>query len=110
MKVFRILRNYFFYCGLEKDDYNALKKDAYISNFIIWRVLHIFMAVIFGGLFAASLLSPLLESNIRVLAVDPGYLTVALDSTPCFSSSFLALGFSVFICTMESSTMQISPH
>lgn len=47
---------------------------------------------------------------LRLLAVDPGYLTVALDSTPCFSSSFLALGFSVSICTMESSTLQISPH
>ena len=47
---------------------------------------------------------------LRVLAVEPGYLTVALDSNPCFSSGFLTLGFSVFICIMESSTMQISPH
>lgn len=63
MKVFRILRNYFIYCGLEKDDYNALKKDAYVSNFVIWRVLHIFLAVIFGGLFVSSLFDSMLEIN-----------------------------------------------
>ena len=28
MKLLRLLRNYFFYCGIEKDEYNALKKDA----------------------------------------------------------------------------------
>ncbi len=80
MKVFRILRNYFFYCGLEKDDYNALKKDAYISNFIIWRVLHVFMAVIFGGLFATSLISPLLESNRLFYLVAFIYSTLTISS------------------------------
>ena len=80
MKVFRILRNYFFYCGLEKDDYNALKKDAYISNFVIWRVLHIFMAVIFGGLFASSLFSQLLETNRLFYLIAFIYSTLTISS------------------------------
>lgn len=63
MKFLRLLRNYFFYCGLEKDDYNSLKKDAYVSNFVIWRALHIFMAVIFGGLFVTSLFDSMLGMN-----------------------------------------------
>ena len=63
MKFFRILKNYYFYCGLEKNDYNELKKDAYVANFVTWRVLHIFMAVIFGGLFVVSLLDPILKVN-----------------------------------------------
>ena len=34
MITLKNIRNYFFYCGLEKDDYNVLKKDAYVSNLI----------------------------------------------------------------------------
>ena len=63
MRILRILRNYFFYCGIEKDEYNALKKDAYISNFVIWRILHFLMAGIFGFLFAGSCMSELLKEN-----------------------------------------------
>lgn len=48
------IRNYFFYCGIEKDEYNALKKDAYISNFKVWRILHVLMAAAFGILFLSS--------------------------------------------------------
>ena len=51
MGIFRTIRNYICYCGIEKEDYNALKKDAYVSNFRVWRVLHILMAVLFGTLF-----------------------------------------------------------
>ena len=63
MRVLRTLLNYFFYCGLEKDEYNALKKDAYVSNFVIWRVLHIFMATVFGLLFILSLFNNPLQVN-----------------------------------------------
>lgn len=31
MKLLKTLRNYYLYCGIEKDEYNAVKKDAYIS-------------------------------------------------------------------------------
>ena len=63
MKIFRTLRNYFFYCGIEKDEYNAIKKEAYISNFEVWRILHFLMLAIFGGLFTCSLFSELLRPN-----------------------------------------------
>ena len=63
MKVLRILRNYFFYCGIEKDEYDAIKKDVYASNFVIWRILHFFMTSVFLALFISSLMNRLLKVN-----------------------------------------------
>ena len=63
MRGLKKLCNYFFYCGIEKEEYNAVKKDVFISNFVIWRSLHIFMAVIFGLLFLASILVDLISVN-----------------------------------------------
>lgn len=64
MKILGILRNYICYCGIEKAEYNALKKkDAYVSNFNVWRILHFLMTVIFGLLFAVSMFSPLMRMN-----------------------------------------------
>lgn len=63
MKVLQSIRNYFFYCGIEKDEYNAIKKDAYISNFEVWQVLHFLMAAVFGFLFIGSLRYELLKAN-----------------------------------------------
>ena len=79
MKVFEILRNYICYCGIEKDEYNALKKqDAYVSNYNVWRVLHFLMAVIFGILFAGSFFSHLMGMNRMVYLVGFIYSTIAL--------------------------------
>ncbi|MBR3278772.1 MAG: GGDEF domain-containing protein [Lachnospiraceae bacterium] len=63
MRALRIIRNYFFYCGIEKEEYNAVKKDAYISNYSVWRILHCVMVVIFAFLYLSSLFNGLLESN-----------------------------------------------
>lgn len=63
MKYLRIIRNYFFYCGIEKDEYNAIKRDAYISNFEVWRILHFLMAAVFGALYICSLRFSMLKSN-----------------------------------------------
>lgn len=60
---FKTLHNYFFYCGIEKEEYNAVKKNVYISNFVIWRSLHVFMAVVFGLLFFASILIDFISFN-----------------------------------------------
>ena len=57
MKVLKILRNYFFYCGIEKEEYDAIKKDVYASNYIIWRILHFFMAFVFLALYISSLMN-----------------------------------------------------
>lgn len=63
MKFLRKLRDYFCYCGIEKDEYNAVKKDAYVSNFEVWRILHFLITATFAFLFIASLLSGLMSSN-----------------------------------------------
>lgn len=34
--AFKKIRNYFCYCGIEKDEFKAIKKSGYISNFKIW--------------------------------------------------------------------------
>lgn len=63
MKILRKIRNYYFYCGIEKDEYNALKKDAYISNFKVWKILHYMMAAVFALLFLASFANDLMAMN-----------------------------------------------
>ena len=63
MKVLRLIRNYFFYCGIEREEYRELKRDAYISNFKLWRALHIMLVVVFATLFISSLLNGLMGVN-----------------------------------------------
>lgn len=64
MKTLGILRDYICYCGIGKDEYNAIKKEgAYVSNFHVWKVLHFLMTAVFGILFAGSLFSRLLMIN-----------------------------------------------
>ena len=53
----------FFYCGIEKEEYNAVKKDAYVSNFEVWRILHFLMAGVFLVLFIASFTSGMMGMN-----------------------------------------------
>ena len=78
MKVIRLLRNYFFYCGISKDEYNAVKKEAYVSNFIVWRVLHILMVVVFCFLFIGSLRYGIMKSNGMLYLAAFLYSLVAL--------------------------------
>ena len=61
--LLRTIRNYFFYCGIEKDEYNAIKKDAYVSNFEVWRILHYLMFAAFAILLIISLLNESFETN-----------------------------------------------
>lgn len=63
MKILRKIRNYICYCGIEKDEFNAVKKDAYRSNFEVWKILHIMLSCAFGFLFVNSLFSELLKIN-----------------------------------------------
>ena len=63
MKFLRTVRNYLLYCGIEKDEYNAVKKDAYVSNFAVWRVLHCLMTFIFAVLFINSLYVDIMITN-----------------------------------------------
>lgn len=63
MNALHTIRNYYFYCGIEKDEYNAVKKDAYISNFEVWKILHFLMAAVFCVLYLVSLRSSMMETN-----------------------------------------------
>ena len=63
MSFLRVLRNYFFYSGIEKEEYEAVKKDAYVSNYAVWRILHLVMVAVFAFLYLSSLVNDLLETN-----------------------------------------------
>ncbi|MCR5663242.1 MAG: GGDEF domain-containing protein [Oscillospiraceae bacterium] len=63
MKVLRTIRNYYFYCGLEREEYNAVKKDAYISNYEVWKILHYMMALVFSVLYFGSYANSLMAMN-----------------------------------------------
>ena len=63
-KFFRTVRNYVCYCGIEKEEFKAVKKSAYISNFKVWKILHVVMSCIFTFLFIASLINGMLHQNM----------------------------------------------
>ena len=67
MKLLKTLRNYYLYCGIEKDEYNAVKKDAYISNYKVWKVLHFLMAAVFGLLCLTSLSDRFVASRLMAM-------------------------------------------
>jgi diguanylate cyclase (GGDEF)-like protein len=79
MKFFRKLRNYFCYCGIEKEEYNSIKKNAYISNFEVWRVLHFLMAAAFGVAFAISMFDQIMAINKIVYGVAFGYSILVIS-------------------------------
>lgn len=66
MKALRTIRNYLFYCGIERDEYDKIKKDAYISNFVVWRILLFFMAAVFAALCLTALVNDLLRTNVAI--------------------------------------------
>ncbi len=63
MNTLRKIRNYVFYCGIEKEEYKALKKDAYVSNFEVWRFLHCLMTAMFTFLTICSLTVDIMKPN-----------------------------------------------
>lgn len=63
MNILKTMRNYYCYCGIEKDKYNAVKRDAYISNYEVWRILHFLMAAVFFLLFIVSLRHSVMQTS-----------------------------------------------
>ena len=109
MKALRTIRNYYFYCGIEKDEYNAVKKDAYVSNYEVWKILHFLMALVFGFLYLSSFANRLMALNrwfyliaflYSVLAIFVFYKlkkdSLAAQLLIYLSMSFLFL-FAVFV-------------
>ena len=62
-KALKTVKNYVCYCGIEKEEFKAVKKDAYASNFQIWRILHIVMDFAFALLFIFGLFNDLAKDN-----------------------------------------------
>ena len=63
MRALKIARDYLCYCGIDKNEYHAVKKDAYISNYKVWRILQVFMVAVFAVLLVSSFFSELMRSN-----------------------------------------------
>lgn len=63
MNFFRVVRNYLFYCGIDKEDYYAVRKATHVSNFKTWRILNCLMTAAFALLFIDTFLSNALAEN-----------------------------------------------
>ena len=77
MKVLKKIRNYICYCGIEKNEFNAVKKDAYVSNFAVWKLLHLLMTAAFIVLFVCSLFSDLMAQNRLIYLIGLLYTVAA---------------------------------
>ena len=103
METLRKIRNYFLYCGIEKDEYNALKKDAYISNYKVWRILHFLMASVFGGLLLASFFVAPMAANRKIYLTAFVYTAIAitvfffLEKDSIVAQFFIYLSISVLL-------------
>ena len=53
-KLLHKIKNAFCYCGLEKTDYNKIKRQAYVANFKMWRWLHVIGLILSIGLYISS--------------------------------------------------------
>ena len=63
LKILRIVRNYICYCGIEKEEFYSIRKDTYISNYKVWRILHWLMTVFFAVLYIDTLVEGTLLEN-----------------------------------------------
>lgn len=93
----KTMRNYLFYCGIEKDEYNAVKRNVYISNFVIWRSLHIFLAVVFGLLFFASILIDFISFNRALYFGAFFYSTLAISFFFYFEKDSIAAQLLIYL-------------
>ena len=64
MEVLKKIRDYFCYCGIDKEEFKAIKKETRISNFEVWRLLHILMTAAFTFLFINSLFNEMFKQNM----------------------------------------------
>lgn len=55
-KYLQKLRDCFCYCGLSKEEYKIIKKDAYVSNFTVWKYLHVLMMLGYAVLMVMSMI------------------------------------------------------
>lgn len=61
---------YIINCGTTDEKYKSIIKMAYVSNFNIWKFLHIFITILFGGLTIASFIGPeLIAINSTIFTI-----------------------------------------
>ena len=77
MKFLKKLRNYFCYCGIEKDEYKQIKRNAYISNFEVWKKLNFVMVIAFAILFITSFFNKLMAMNLIIYGSGLAYSLIA---------------------------------
>ena len=97
MKFLKLIRNYLCYCGIEKDDYNAVKKDAYVSNFKTWRILHCLMTAVFAFLFVNSLINSLLAQNKTFYLIALIYSAIITAVFFIFNADSLAAQLLIYL-------------
>ena len=101
MRLIKFIIKYFAYCGIEKEEYNILKMDAYISNFRYWRILHVLLAVVFCGLYIGSLMTDLMRANGMhylaglIYSVIAGILFFVMKEDSLVAQLFIYLAISV---------------
>ena len=77
MKFLKKLRNNFCYCGIEKEEYKQIKKNAYISNFEVWKKLNFVMVIAFAILFITSFFNKLMAMNLIIYGSGLAYSLIA---------------------------------
>lgn len=97
MNFLKKLRNYLFYCGIERDEYNAIKKDAYISNFVIWKSLHYLMAATFLVLYFISLSTSVVRHNALLYLLGTIYSVAVIILFSFLKKDSLIAQFIIYI-------------
>lgn len=97
MNFLKKLRNYLFYCGIERDEYNAIKKNAYISNFVIWRSLHYLMAATFLVLYFISLSNSVVRHNALLYLLGTIYSVAVIILFSFLKKDSLIAQFIIYI-------------
>lgn len=73
-----IFFRYFLYCGLDREGYKKVKKDAYVANFEIWKRLNIMITILFGVLFVLTLTEIVTQGSLLMRAGFFVFFTVML--------------------------------
>ena len=78
MTFLKKIRDYLFYCGIDREEYRAVKKSAYVSNFITWRSLHFLIAITLILLFIFSLFNSVLQQNKMFYLLGAVYSAIVI--------------------------------
>ena len=72
-KAIGLLINLFIYCGLPKEEYSLVRKEAYSENFRVWKRLNLLIALFFAII--AAITPVIRESNdtLHIMLVLVGY-------------------------------------